>query len=75
MNGPDHIGGPVWRHRKARAILLAGEREFKGKRFFEVREWLDGDPMTATSKGVTIPLDAVESFYQGMGDYLASRGT
>jgi hypothetical protein len=74
MNGPDHIDGPVWNYRKARVILLAGEREYKGKRFFEVREWLDSDPMTATGKGVTIPLDAVESLYQAMGDYLTSRG-
>jgi hypothetical protein len=74
MNGTDHIEGPAWRHRKARAILLAGEREFKGTRFFEVREWLDSDPLKATGKGVTIPLDAVESLYQALGNYLASRG-
>jgi Transcriptional Coactivator p15 (PC4) len=73
VNGPDHIGGPVWRYRKSRAILLAGERTFKGKRFFEVREWLDSDPMTATGKGVTIPLDALESFHEAIGDYLISR--
>jgi hypothetical protein len=74
VNGPDHICGPVWRYRKSRAILLAGERMFKGKRFFEVREWLDSDPMTATGKGVTIPSGAVESFHKAMGDYLKSRG-
>ena len=44
MNGPDHIGGPIWQHRKFGVTLLAGEREYKGTRFFDVREWVEGDP-------------------------------
>ena len=73
MTGPNYIGGPVWQYRKARATIMAGEREFKGKRFFELREWLEGQPMTATGKGVTLPDNkAVKSLYAALGEYLDS---
>jgi hypothetical protein len=62
MSGPDHIDGPVWQREKRNVVVIAGKREYQGKVFFDIREWVkDGDNLTATKKGLTIPLDAIES--------------
>jgi Transcriptional Coactivator p15 (PC4) len=67
MSGPDYIGGPIWQHAKRGKIVMAGYREYKGKRFFEVREWAEsGDGLVATGKGATWPPEAVASLIEAL---------
>jgi hypothetical protein len=67
MSGPDYIGGPIWQHAKRGKVIMAGYREFKGKRFFEVREWAgSGDELIATAKGATFPPEAVSSLIEAL---------
>lgn len=75
MTGPDYIGGPLWEHRRRNEIRLAGPREFRGAKFFDIRCWHDqGDGQLVPGKGVTIPLDAVEGLHRAIGDWLLHRG-
>lgn len=74
MSGPDYIDGPCWSHRKRDIVLMAGKREYRGKLFFELREWRDGaDGLTATGRGSTMPLEAVESLHDALGAWLAAN--
>lgn len=71
MNGPDYIGGPIWEHRKRREVRLAGLREYKGASFFDIRVWHDqGVGQLVPGKGVTIPIDGVESLHRAIGEWL-----
>jgi Transcriptional Coactivator p15 (PC4) len=75
MSGPDYIGGPVWQHRKRNEVRLAGPREYRGATFFDIRIWHDqGGDQLAPGKGVTIPLDAIESLHRALGEWLRQRG-
>jgi len=62
---------PVWTLERRDGVLIAGEREYKGTRFFEVRLWADED--TPTKKGVTMPPDAVAELAEALADYAAKR--
>lgn len=74
MSGPDYIDGPCWSHPKRGTVILAGKREYRGKTFFELREWVDrGEGLVATGKGVTIPLEAVASLHPALGTWLDSE--
>lgn len=73
MSAPDGFTGPpVWELEKRGGRLLAGEREFKGASFFEVRLWI-GDGKTPTGKGITMPCEAVAGFADALAAYAASR--
>ncbi len=73
MSLPDGFTGPpVWTLAKREGLLVAGEREFKGSRFFELRLWA-GDGTTPTGKGVTMPCDKVAEFAEALADYAAQR--
>ena len=75
MTGPDYIGGPIWEHRKRQEVRLAGEREYRGAHFFDIRVWHDqGDDVFRAGKGVTIPLDAMEGLHRAIGEWLRQRG-
>ena len=52
---PGFTGGTVWELARPKGTLVAGEREFKGNRFFEVRLWAGEHGETPTGKGVTSP--------------------
>ena len=73
MSVTDHIGEPAWQYRKRNAFIFAGVKEYKGSRFFEIREWTDGADIKPTPKGVTMPPDAVESLHAALGDWLAAQ--
>ena len=67
MNAPPGFTTPpVWELAKHDGRLVAGEREFKGQRFFELRLWAGEDGATATRKGVTMPVETV----RGLADAL-----
>jgi hypothetical protein len=69
---PDGFTGPpVWELEKRGGRLLAGEREYKGSRFFELRLWA-GDGDKPTGKGVTMPCDAVAGLAEALAAYSAS---
>ena len=73
MTAPDGFTGPpVWELEKRDGRLIAGEREYKGALFFEVRLWA-GDMVKPTGKGVTMPCDAVASLAAALAEYVASR--
>jgi hypothetical protein len=70
MSGPDYIDGPIWQHAKRGKIIMAGYREYKGKRFFEVREWAEsGNELIATAKGATFPPEAVPSLIDALSQH------
>ena len=73
MRLPDGFTGPpVWTQEKREGVLIAGEREYKGAVFFEIRLWTgEGDKPTA--KGVTLPCDAVAGLAEALAAYTASR--
>lgn len=71
MTQPDFTRPPIWEHEKHSSRLIAGEREFKGTRFLDLREWA-GAGEIATRKGITIPLDAVPEFAQALTAYAAT---
>lgn len=58
---PGFTSEPVWELQRADGLLLAGEREFRGKRFFELRLWAGESCDTPTKKGVTFPPDQVRA--------------
>jgi hypothetical protein len=75
MSGPDYIGGPIWELRKRQEVRLAGPREYRGHEFFDIRIWHDqGDGTLKPGKGLTIPLDGMESLHRAIGEWLRKRG-
>ena len=75
MNVTDHIGEPAWQYRKRNGFIFAGMKDYKGSRFFEIREWTDGAEIKPTRKGITMPPDAVVSLHAALGDWLADQAT
>lgn len=72
MSRPGFTAQPVWELVKRDGVLVAGEREYKDARFFEVRLWAGvGD--TPTGKGVTMPCEAVRSLADAMQTYADAR--
>ena len=71
MNAPDFVVGPVWSLDKRGGKVLAGEREYKGARFFEVRHWAS-EGTVATKHGVTIPPGEVASLGHALLNYAKS---
>ena len=73
MSGlPGFTRAPVWEHSKRDGRLVAGEREFKGAQFFELRIWTGEHGDKATQKGVTMPLDAVPDLARALTAYAAT---
>ena len=73
MKLPDGFTGPpIWTLKKRQCVLIAGEREYKGSRFFELREWT-GEGEKPTAKGVTLPPDKVAGLAEALAAYVASR--
>jgi hypothetical protein len=73
MTMPDGFTSPpVWAFEKREGCVLAGEREFKGTRFFELRLWVS-DGTKPTGKGVTIPPEAVADLAAALTAYAARQ--
>ena len=70
---PGFTRPPVWEHPKRDGWLVAGEREFKGAHFFELRLWTGAHGDKATRKGVTMPLEAVPDLARALAAYVADR--
>ncbi|MBY4636822.1 transcriptional coactivator p15/PC4 family protein [Sphingopyxis sp. XHP0097] len=62
---------PIWTFAKREGLLIAGEREFKGSRFFELRLWA-GEGETPTGKGITMPCDKVAECAAALAAYASS---
>ena len=72
VSAPDGFTGPpLWELPKRDGLLRAGEREFKGVRFFELRLWAS-EGATPTGKGVTMPCEAVGSLARALTAYAAA---
>lgn len=72
MSAPDGFTGPpVWTLPRRDGVLIAGEREYKGTRFFEMRLWA-GDGDKPTGKGITMPPEAVAELAAALAAYAAS---
>lgn len=63
---------PVWQMPKRGGLILAGEREYKGAVFFELRYWAEGGTK-ATKQGVTIPPDKVAELAAALNAYAEGR--
>ena len=72
---PGFTAPPVWQLQKHDGKLVAGEREFKGRRFFELRLWAGESCDKATKKGVTMPLEAVPGLANALAAYVADEQT
>jgi hypothetical protein len=73
MSAAGFVDGPIWTHAKRGGdLILAGVREFEGRRFMDVRLWAN-DGATPTRKGATIPLDAVASLARALTSYVAEN--
>lgn len=72
MTRPGFSAPPVWELAKREGVLVAGEREYKAARFFELRLWA-GEGDKPTGKGVTFPCDAVRSLADALLAYAAQR--
>ena len=68
---PGFTRPPVWELAKRDGLLIAGEREFKGARFFELRLWAS-DGAKPTAKGVTMPVEAVAALARALTVYAAT---
>ena len=70
MSGlPGFTGEPVWELVRYDGKLIAGEREFRGKRFFELRLWAGEHGDTPTQKGVTLPPEQVRHLANALLSY------
>ena len=73
MTRPGFTVPPVWELDKRDGVLVAGEREFKGARFFELRLWAGDDACTPTGKGVTFGCDDVRGLADALLAYADRR--
>lgn len=72
MSNRGFTSPPIWQFAKRGGLILAGERNFKGEPFFELRWWADGGTIP-TGKGVTIPPDAIAALAEALTAYAESR--
>ena len=73
MNGrPGFTQPPVWEHAKRDGRLVAGERKYKGVKFFELPLWTGEHCDKATQKGVAMPLEAVPDLARALAAYVAT---
>lgn len=70
---PGFTDKPVWELSRADGRLIAGEREFHGKRFFELRLWAGERGDTPTRKGVTLPPEYVRELADALLAYADRR--
>lgn len=68
---PGFTSEPVWELERHNGRLVAGEREFKGTRFFELRLWGGEGGSQPTQKGVTLPTSEVENLARALTAYAA----
>ena len=74
MSGrPGFVAQPVWELARYDGRLVAGEREYRGKRFFELRLWAGEQGNTPTHKGVTVPLEHVRDLADALLSYADAR--
>ena len=72
MNG-DYDGPVLWLHSKSRYTIVVRQRGFKEKEFLDIRDYLRGDDLKHTPRGVTIPLDAVSGLAAALTAFAASH--
>lgn len=70
---PGFTDSPVWELARFDGRLIAGEREFRGKRFFELRLWAGEHGDKPTQKGVTLPLEHVRALADALLSYADAR--
>lgn len=70
---PGFTDHPVWQLARFDGRLIAGEREFRGKRFFELRLWAGEEGDTPTQKGVTLPPEQVRALADALLSYADRR--
>jgi len=66
---PGFTSPPIWELAKYDGLLIAGEREYKGQQFFELRLWAGEHCDKATAKGVTMPIEAVAGLARALTAY------
>ncbi|MCK0098453.1 transcriptional coactivator p15/PC4 family protein [Qipengyuania sp. S6317L1] len=70
---PGFTSPPVWELDKHDGRLVAGEREYKGRLFFELRLWAGQHGDKATAKGVTLPVESVEGLANALTAYAKAK--
>jgi len=64
----DFPGKPIWSIPKRGGLIIASEREYKGRAFIDLRHWADGGAV-ATKQGVTIPPGAAGDLAKALTEY------
>jgi len=70
---PGFTTSPVWELTRFDGRLVAGEREFRGKRFFELRLWAGEHGDRPTQKGVTLPPEHVRGLAEALLSYAQAQ--
>ena len=68
---PGFTRAPVWELATRKGLVRAGEREFKGAHFFELRLWAS-DGLTPTKQGFTMPVGEVAALARELTAYAAT---
>ena len=66
----DFPGEPIWSMPKRGGLIIASEREYKGRAFIDLRHWADGGAV-ATKQGVTIPPEAAADLAKALSEHYA----
>lgn len=70
---PGFTAQPIWELQKHDGRLVAGEREYKGRQFFELRLWAGQHGDKATGKGVTLPIERVGELGRALTAYAEQK--
>lgn len=71
VDRPGFTAPPIWEHRKYDGLIVVGEREYKGRRFLDIRMWVGEHGEKATKVGITVPLEAVAGLARALTAYAA----
>lgn len=69
---PGFTAPPFWEHRKYEGLIVVGEREYKTRRFLDIRMWVGEYGEKATKVGVTVPIKAVPDLARALTAYAAN---
>ena len=70
---PGFTAPPVWELQKHDGRLVAGEREYKGRQFFELRLWAGQHGDKATGKGITLRIEHVGELGRALTAYAEGK--
>ena len=71
IEGQGFTRPPIWTMPRRGGLIVASEREYQGKRYFDIRQWAN-DATVPTKQGVTMPPEAVAELADALRAYADS---